>query len=220
MSNNNNNKIKIWTIGHSTRTLDVLVDMCRCFGIQTLVDIRSYPGSRAVPEFNKEFLMRALPDRGIEYRHVVDLGGRRPKQRLPSNIMQSIGGYQHLSVAELNAAWEKAPFKNYADYALSDTFQNALNSLISTASCSRTVIMCSEAVWWRCHRRIVSDCLVAHDVDVYHIMGINKSTLHTRTPFGQVIEHSRTIYPKVKSKNNNDKTEPEPVHAVKRRRRL
>lgn len=143
----------IYTIGHSTRSLDELIVALQAHGIKLLVDIRSFPMSRRLPWFNRESMEQELPKAGIAYRWLKDLGGRRKKQ-----IDQSP-----------NTALRNDSFRNYADYMLSDSFRTAIAQLIAWAAEQPTAIMCAERVYFRCHRMLVSDWLVAHGHEVQHI---------------------------------------------------
>src|SRR5512140_2119057 len=145
----------LYTIGHSTRTLDALVDILRAFRVTRLVDIRSVPRSRTNPQFNIDVLPATLQRAGIAYVHLASLGGRRTKSRRIEN--------------GANAGWKKRPFRNYADYADSAPFREGLVELLEMASSETCAIMCAEAVWWRCHRRIVADHALAHGVPVVHV---------------------------------------------------
>jgi uncharacterized protein (DUF488 family) len=154
----------IWTIGHSTRSLEELISILDSFEIKLLADIRSFPGSRRFPQFNKELLKKTIPKAGIEYIHLPELGGRR-KAKPDSK----------------NTAWRLAAFRGYADYMETDEFKNAIEELENLALTKRTAYMCSEAVWWRCHRSLVSDYLKVHGWKVMHIMGEGKATEHPFT---------------------------------------
>lgn len=132
----------IWTIGHSTRTLDELVVMLKSFQIELVVDIRSFPGSRRYPYFNKESLAVLLSENEIEYIHLRELGGRRKT-----------------TIDFRNTGWRVAAFRGYADYIETDKFNNAIKELEYLADKKRVAFMCAEAVWWRCHRSLVSDYL-------------------------------------------------------------
>lgn len=145
---------EIWTIGHSTRSLDELVGMLKSFDIELLADVRSYPGSRKFPQFNKENLAAAIPERGLEYTHIPDLGGRRKGVKNSKNI-----------------AWHHPAFRHYADYMETEDFRKGIKILITLALKKRTAYMCSEAVWWRCHRSMISDYLKMKRWKVMHIMG-------------------------------------------------
>jgi uncharacterized protein (DUF488 family) len=154
----------IWTIGHSTRTLDEFIELIKSFQIQCVADIRSYPGSRRYPHFNKEALERSLPGYGIRYIHVKDLGGRRKTR--PDSI---------------NTGWRLSAFRGYADYMQTDAFKNAITELEKEAEKDRLAFMCSEALWWRCHRSLVSDYLKLHGWTVQHIMSPGKIQEHPYT---------------------------------------
>jgi uncharacterized protein (DUF488 family) len=150
----------IFTIGHSTRSLDELIAMLREQGVDTLVDVRTIPRSRRHPQFNAEHLAVVLPDAGIAYRNDKALGGRRGKQQ---------------DGPSPNPFWTHAGFRNYADYALTLPFRAALLDLERTAATHRPAIMCAEALWWKCHRRIITDYLLADGNAVTHILGPGKS---------------------------------------------
>jgi uncharacterized protein (DUF488 family) len=144
------------------------VALLRQAGIELLVDVRSVPRSRTNPQFNTDTLPQALAEAGIEYRHIRALGGLRhkPKDAPPSP----------------NVLWRSDPFRNYADYAMTEPFRQGLAELRDLAGAQVCAIMCAEAVWWRCHRRIVSDYLLAGGVAVAHIMGAGKIQPATLTP--------------------------------------
>lgn len=162
---------EIWTIGHSTRSLEVLVEMLKSFDIQLLADVRSYPGSRKYPQFNKPALEISIPMNGIEYVHIADLGGRRKATHESKNI-----------------AWRHPAFRNYADYMKTDSFQKGIATLIKLASEKRTAYMCSEAVWWRCHRSMISDYLKVRGWKVMHIMDIGKGQEHPYTGAAVILD--------------------------------
>ena len=143
----------LFTIGHSTRTLDELIAALQAHKIETLVDIRTYPMSRRLPYFNRENLEKALPAAGIQYLWMKDLGGLRKKSLDDSP----------------NIALRNASFRNYADYMLTSQFVHAAEELIKIAERSRTAYMCAERVYFKCHRMLVSDWLVAHGHEVLHI---------------------------------------------------
>lgn len=170
---------KIWTIGHSTRSLDELVEMLKSFDIELLVDVRSYPGSRKFPQFNKENLEESIPENNIEYLHQKDLGGRR-KGKENSN----------------NDAWRLKSFRNYADYMETETFKTALKELEQLATKKRVAYMCAEAVWWSCHRSLISDQLKVNGWEVMHIMNVKKADEHPFTSPAH-IENGKLCYNKV-----------------------
>lgn len=161
----------IWTIGHSTRTMEEFLHLLNAFKIQLLVDVRHYPGSRKFPHFNKENLAKVLPENNIDYLHLVDLGGRR--KALPDSK---------------NDAWRLASFRGYADYMETQPFQQALEKLETLAAERRTCIMCSEAVWWSCHRSMISDILKVKNWKVLHIMTDSNATEHPYTAPATVVD--------------------------------
>ncbi|MFD4403113.1 DUF488 family protein [Nocardia sp. NPDC058499] len=146
-----------FTIGHSTRTVDEFVGLLRGSSVELIVDVRRLPGSTRYPQFDQDALSTSLDGAGIGYRRAEALTGRRPMSRdVPF---------------EVNGWWENRSFHNYADHALSDDFRRALCALRELGRVSCVAVMCSEAVWWRCHRRIIADHLLAYDGDVRHILG-------------------------------------------------
>ena len=160
----------IWTIGHSTHTLTEFMVMLKSFRIELVVDIRSFPGSRRYPHFNKEALAVSLPENEIEYIHLRELGGRR-KTTIDSH----------------NTGWRVAAFRGYADYMETDKFKKAIKELECLADIKRVAFMCAEAVWWRCHRSLVSDYLKHQGWTVIHIMGIEKDEEHPYTSPARII---------------------------------
>jgi uncharacterized protein (DUF488 family) len=160
----------IWTIGHSTHSFEEFVAMLRSFSIELVADIRSYPGSRKFPQFNKEELELSLPQTNIQYVHLKDLGGRRK-----------------VNPDSKNTGWRNAAFRGYADYMETDAFQNGVSELVKRAFDQRTAYMCSEAVWWRCHRSMVSDYLKLQGWQVMHIMGVGKAEEHPYTAPARIV---------------------------------
>ncbi len=160
----------IWTIGHSTRSLEELIAMLHSFNIELIADIRSFPSSRKFPHFNKEALEVSLPENNIQYVHLKDLGGRRKPN--PDSK---------------NTAWRHIAFRSYADYMETDSFKDGIKELEEIALKKRTAYMCSEAVWWRCHRSMVSDYLKKGGWKVMHIMGIEKATEHPYTAPARIV---------------------------------
>ena len=150
----------IHTIGHSTRSLVEFVELLKLGGIERVVDIRSVPRSRTNPQFNLDVLPGQLASWQIGYTHVSELGGLRGKSKTVA--------------AEINAFWINQSFHNYADYALSEPFRLGLSRLMELSGQGRCAIMCAEAVWWRCHRRIVADYLLHAGVGVFHLMGARR----------------------------------------------
>jgi len=172
----------LYTIGHSTRTLDELIAVLQAHSIQTLVDIRSFPMSRRLPHFNREALEKTLHKAGIRYIWLKELGGRRKKIRDDSP----------------NVALRNDSFRNYADYMLTEDFRRGIAELIKLAEQSRTAYMCAERVYFRCHRMLVSDWLVAHGHEVFHIDGTGPVKKHelmseARLIDGQVIYRGDTL---------------------------
>ena len=161
----------LWTIGHSTHTLEVFIEMLQSFNIELLVDIRRFPGSRKFPQFNKDSLEKSIPENKIEYTHLETLGGRR-KVRPDTE----------------NTTWRNASFRGYADYMETPQFKEGLETLKKLALQKRTAMMCSEAVWWRCHRSMVSDALKAQGWKVMHIMGADKAQEHPFTQPAKIVD--------------------------------
>ncbi len=170
---------KIWTIGHSTHSLQRFVEMLHSFEIELVADIRNYPGSRRFPHFNFDSLKISLPEEGMEYVHFKALGGRR-KPRPDSK----------------NLGWRVEAFKGYADHMETDEFLMAIKELQKIALTKRVAYMCSEAVWWRCHRSLVSDYFKFHGWTVFHIMDIGKSSEHPYTKPAR-IKNNELVYPKI-----------------------
>jgi len=149
----NSTKREIWTIGHSNRSQTEFLDCLKSFRIGALVDVRRFAGSAKYPQFNVDALKTYLPESNIQYIQMPELGGRR--KPLPDSK---------------NTVWRNKSFRGYADYAESEEFDNAITELTACADEFRTAYMCSEAVWWRCHRAIISDHLKQHGWRVMHIM--------------------------------------------------
>lgn len=166
---------RIYTIGHSTRTLEEFTELLRMNGVERLADIRRYPGSRRYPHFSREALAESLPREGIAYVHMPELGGRRkPAPDSP------------------NGAWRNDQFRAYADYMATREFAAAIDKLL--AYDEQTAIMCAEAVPWRCHRNLVSDELVRREIDVLHIIGSGEPSPHSLNPMARV-EGDHLVYP-------------------------
>jgi uncharacterized protein (DUF488 family) len=170
MANASNQQNSIWTVGHSTLTIEQFLGVLSSFQIQLLVDVRSFPGSRRYPHFNKEELRRSLTAVGIDYVHMPELGGRK-KTRPDSK----------------NVVWRNQSFRGYADYMETQAFREGAKQLLERARDRRTAIMCAEAVWWRCHRSLISDYLKADDVTVTHILSEGKSEEHPYTSAAQIV---------------------------------
>ena len=169
--------MRVFTIGHSTRSFDELVAMLRAHGVETLVDVRTIPKSKRYPHFAKENLERALPDAGFAYVH-----------------MKALGGLRHAQPDSINMAWRNESFRGYADYMQTSEFARAVDELMQRASSSTVAVMCAEAVPWRCHRSLLSDALVARGVDVRHIMTAAKADAHKLTSFARV-DGANVTYP-------------------------
>ncbi len=169
----------IYTIGHSNRPLDQFIATLAHYRISTVADIRSLPHSRANPHFNKEVLEYELPRSDVTYLWMGEgLGGFRPQTLTESP----------------NAAWHVKGFRNYADYALTDGFSQAIEELSAVAAEQTTVIMCAEVLWTRCHRRIIADYLSVRGWEVVHILTAARSRPHELTPFAKV-DDGHITYP-------------------------
>ena len=158
----------VFTVGHSTRSIPEFVKLLQAGRVELVVDIRSTPRSRTNPQFNLDVLPEALSAWQIGHRQILELGGRRPKSKTVS--------------PEVNGFWINQSFHNYADYALSNEFRVGFSRLTELSSERRCAIMCSEAVWWRCHRRFVADYLLHGGRDVFHLMGaarVDVATMNT-----------------------------------------
>src|SRR6266513_6008420 len=163
--------MKLWTIGHSTRNIDQFTALLKDNGIKLVVDVRSLPGSKRYPQFNKESLADSLGEAGIRYDHFPELGGRRK----PKKDSQ-------------NTAWRNASFRGYADYMETEEFRKGIERLLDLASeVGSAAIMCAEAVWWRCHRSLISDYLKARGIEVMHILDANKAEPHPFTSAARII---------------------------------
>lgn len=154
----------LYTIGHSTRSFAELLEMLQSFDVKIVVDVRSMPGSRKYPQFNQDVLNASLRDAGVQYIHMTDLGGRRKPNKDSENTR-----------------WNNPSFRAYADYMETEEFKNAAENLMKLASEHKVAIMCSEAVWWRCHRSMIADFFKAKNWTVLHIMAIGKVTEHSYT---------------------------------------
>ena len=181
-----NTTLTFYTIGHSTHSIDEFIALLKPFGIQQLIDVRSLPGSNKFPQFNSENLAISLAQAGIDYVYQQDLGGLR-KRSLAKDDRR-------------NALWRNKSFRNYADYALSEQYLLALDHLEQQAHDKTSVIMCAEVLWWRCHRRIISDYLLMRGHNVWHIMPhqpLSQASLTT----GAVIHGQHIHYPETKTQH-------------------
>lgn len=170
----------IYTIGHASRSIVEFVDLLKVGSVGMVVDIRKTPRSRANPQFNVDALPKALAAWQIGYFRIEELGGRRTKSKTVP--------------PEVNDFWTNQSFHNYADYALSDAFRSGLSQLEQLSLERRSAIMCSEAVWWRCHRRFVTDYLLHHGRAVFHLMGPARADVASMTPAARAVGAS-LVYP-------------------------
>jgi uncharacterized protein (DUF488 family) len=173
--------VTVFTIGHSTRTIAEFGALLSEARVELIVDVRSTPRSRTNPQFNIDSLPGSLAQLGVGYQHVPELGGRRHRARgAPPSP---------------NTFWLNEAFRSYADYAATDAFRVGFATLQDLAHRSCCAIMCSEALWWRCHRRIISDYLLAEGIEVLHIMGPHKIDPATLTPHARRLSNGGLIYP-------------------------
>jgi len=174
---------EIWTIGHSTRSTEEFLALLHEHAIDSLVDVRSFPGSRRCPQFGRETMSAWLADDAITYQHASDLGGRRNRDY---DVDPAI-----------NAAWRNASFRNYADYTLGNEYLAGIVQLASAARALRVAFMCSEALPWRCHRSLIANTLVARDWAVHHIMSVGKVIEHRLGAWGPepLVAAGRVTYP-------------------------
>jgi len=168
----------IYTVGHSTRSIEALVALLEAHRVGLVVDVRRYPASRRHPHFAEQPLAAALHAAGIGYRHEPDLGGRRPARR-----------------DSPNTAWRSAAFRGYADHMETPAFEQAVARLIALAGAQPVVVMCAEAVPWRCHRQLIADALLARGIAVRHILGAGEPRDHRLSPHAQVLADGRLRYP-------------------------
>jgi uncharacterized protein (DUF488 family) len=168
----------VWTIGHSGHSPEKLLELLRLHAIEQVADVRSVPRSRRHPQFEREALAQWMPEHGIAYAHLALLGGRK-----------------RADADSPNGAWRNRSFRGYADYALSPEFAAGVDQLRALAAAGRTAMMCSEALWWRCHRRLIADRLVVDGDTVHHIGSNGRLSTHTLTSFAAVDEHGRITYP-------------------------
>jgi len=175
----NNRRITLWTVGHSTRPVNDFVTLLQAHGIQQLVDVRTIPRSRHNPQFNQDQFPESLNQVGIHYLHLPALGGLR-----------------HAHRDSVNTAWRNASFRGFADYMQTPEFEAALKELIRLARSRRTAIMCAEAVPWRCHRSLIADALFVRGLHVEEITSKTSTRPHTLTPWASV-DGERITYPSV-----------------------
>ena len=162
--------VTVWTVGHSTRSAEEFGQILTAHGVEVLVDVRSFPGSRRYPQFNKPALAESLASIGIKYQHEPRLGGRRTPRK-----------------DSHNTAWRNASFRAYADHMETDEFRKGVEELLELARDARTAVMCAEALWWRCHRSLISDDLKAAGHSVVHIIDQTKTEDHPFTSAAQIV---------------------------------
>jgi uncharacterized protein (DUF488 family) len=170
--------MKVWTVGHSTHPLDAFVALLIAHDIAQVADIRTVPRSRRQPHFDSDALARSLPERGVAYLH-----------------LPSLGGWRHPSSDSPNGAWRNLSFRGYADYAMGEEFADGLAQLRGIAAERRTAMMCAEALWWRCHRRLVADRLLVVGDTVCHVSAAGQVSAHRLTPFANVESDGQITYP-------------------------
>jgi uncharacterized protein (DUF488 family) len=168
---------RAFTIGHSTHTLDAFAALLDGHRVRRVADVRRFPGSRRHPQFGREALAEGLAARGLGYAHLEALGGRRS-----------------VVAGSPNGGWENAAFQGYADHMATAAFAAGLRELEALAEAAPTAVMCAEALWWHCHRRLVADALVARGWEVDHIGSDGALSRHRLTPFA-VVEEGRVTYP-------------------------
>ncbi len=175
-------RLPFFTIGHSNRDLESFAALLGEAGIECVIDIRTVPRSRANPQFNRDVLPDSLAAHGIAYEYMPALGGLRGKSK---TVAPNVNGF-----------WENDSFHNYADYALSESFYEGLSHLVARGRTLRCAFMCSEAVWWRCHRRIVADHLLARGESVFHIMAPGRIEPARLTPGAVPRPEGGVVYPR------------------------
>jgi len=163
--------MKIWTIGHSTRSMEEFIELLKAHDVRALADVRQFPGSRRLPHFNQQPFSESLAAAGVEYIHFRELGGRR-RARPDSS----------------NTAWRNEAFRGYADYLMTDGFREGIERLLALARQKRTAMMCAEALWWQCHRGLISDWLKAAGHEVIHVLAKNKTEPHPFTSAARIVD--------------------------------
>jgi uncharacterized protein (DUF488 family) len=164
-------RLRIWTIGHSTRSIEEFIQLLKALDIRALADVRQFPGSRRYPHFNQEQLSSSLAKAGIDYTHFVELGGRRRARKNSPNT-----------------AWRNEAFRGYADYMDTAGFRAGIERLLQLVGEKKTAIMCAEALWWQCHRGLIADHLKAAGHEVIHILGPNKTESHPFTSAARIVD--------------------------------
>lgn len=194
---------RLWTIGHSTRTIDDFIALLVENGIKLVADVRMFPGSRRYPQFGREALEKSLSEHGIRYQHFLELGGRRKAE--PDSK---------------NTAWRNESFRGYADYMEMEEFGEGIARLVELAEkTGPTAIMCAEAVWWRCHRSLISDYLKTRGVEVLHILDHNKVEPHPFTSAAKIVngQLSYAAEPLLPSLSSVENLRPQKANKRKRR---
>ncbi len=166
----------VWTIGHSTRALAEFVALLRENGVAAVADVRRFPGSRHNPEYGRDTFAASLAALGIGYCWFPQLGGRR-----------------HARADSPNTAWRNEAFRGYADHMASDEFRDGYRDLVAFCAAQPTTLMCAEVLWWRCHRALISDALVADGIQVVHILGAGKTAAHVLRPPARLVD-GRLVY--------------------------
>lgn len=167
----------VFTVGHSTRAAAEFLQLLNAHRVDGVCDVRRFPGSRRHPQYSRDALAGLLGASGLRYTHIEELGGRR----------------QALKESR-NSAWQNSSFRAYADYMATDAFRAGVEALLAFAAASRSAIMCAEAQWWRCHRQLIADALVARGIEVRHIMSPTAAPVHRLTAFASV-EGDQVTYP-------------------------
>jgi uncharacterized protein (DUF488 family) len=167
----------LWTIGHSTRSIEDFLAILQAHSVLLVIDVRRYPVSRRHPQFNADALRHRLESCGTAYRGLTALGGRRPPQPQSRNL-----------------GWRNAGFRGYADYMQTEPFQRAVSELLALASQARTAVLCAEAVPWRCHRTLIADAVVSRGWQVHHILDASRTEAHALSAFAK-IENGHITYP-------------------------
>ncbi len=175
--------MNVWTVGHSTHSLDAFAGLLGAHQIAQVADIRTVPRSRRSPQFDTHALAVSLPERGVAYVHLARLGG-----------------WRHTSSDSPNDGWRNVSFRGYADYAMGEDFADGFAQLLRLAAAGRTAMMCSEALWWRCHRRLVADRLVVAGETVCHIGSDGRASAHELTTFATVGHDGAVTYPAIEAK--------------------
>ena len=161
----------LWTIGHSTRSIEEFVELLESYKLEAVADVRRLPGSRRLPHFDQDVLSQRLGGMGIEYRWFAALGGRRRANKLSQNT-----------------AWRNASFRAYADHLESAEFEAGLTELLELSEHKRTTLMCAEVVWWRCHRALIADVLKVRGLEVIHILDLSHAVEHPYTSPARVVD--------------------------------